>query len=468
MQIYSKSSDFIWNYSGLFFKMAGQLLLLPMVLSMLQDDLVGLWYVFLAVNSFVTTFQDGFGPTFGRNVAFCWSGSTAFLVEGAPKVDGGEVNFPVLRALIGSCKRIYRMIAFAVLIGAASLGSLYVVSVSEGLTPAQYTAAWVVFCIGVFVNVLYTYWDSFLRGIGDFAGVNKAIIVSSLTQIAVIAVMLLLDLGLLSCAVGFLVQGLVFRFMCKLFFFRAEGMREGLGGAPTPTRSEVCEIGRALSVNAFKDTAVSLANYAVTTSNTLLCAAFIGLSESSVFSVTLQVLNACVNLSTVALTTYSPSMQSAYVNGNKELGRKLAGKCLVSFYALYSVGFTLVLFVCMPVLGLFKPGIDSMPLLTISLGLYLLLWRHHSLCATLISNTNHVPYATSFVFSAVLGVALSVVFLILSGGSVLGLVAGQAIAQLVYNNWKWPHEAGRLYDTTYPCLLRAGVKAFTARFKRSR
>ena len=167
MQIYSKSSDFIWNYSGLFFKMAGQLLLLPMVLSMLQDDLVGLWYVFLAVNSFVTTFQAGFGPTFGRNVAFCWSGSTAFLVEGAPKVDGGEVNFPVLRALIGSCKRIYRMIAFAVLIGAASLGSLYVVSVSEGLTPAQYTAAWVVFCIGVFVNVLYTYWDSFLRGIGN-------------------------------------------------------------------------------------------------------------------------------------------------------------------------------------------------------------------------------------------------------------------------------------------------------------
>ena len=71
MQIYSKSSDFIWNYSGLFFKMAGQLLLLPMVLSMLQDDLVGLWYVFLAVNSFVTTFQAGFGPTFGRNVAFC-------------------------------------------------------------------------------------------------------------------------------------------------------------------------------------------------------------------------------------------------------------------------------------------------------------------------------------------------------------------------------------------------------------
>lgn len=86
------------------FKMAGQLLLLPMVLSMLQDDLVGLWYVFLAVNSFVTTFQAGFGPTFGRNVAFCWSGSTAFLVEGAPKVDGGEVNFPVLRALIGSCE----------------------------------------------------------------------------------------------------------------------------------------------------------------------------------------------------------------------------------------------------------------------------------------------------------------------------------------------------------------------------
>ena len=58
-----------------------------------------------------------------------------------------------------------------------------------------------------------------LRGIGDFAGVNKAIIVSSLTQIAVIAVMLLLDLGPSLVRGRFLVQGLVFRFMCKLFSF---------------------------------------------------------------------------------------------------------------------------------------------------------------------------------------------------------------------------------------------------------
>lgn len=76
---------------------------------------------------------------------------------------------------------------------------------------------------------------------------------------------------------------------------------------------------------------MSVANYVATTANTLLRAAFVGLAESFVFSVTLQLVNACVNVSAVMLTTYQPSLQSAYANRDIELERDLSGKSMASF-----------------------------------------------------------------------------------------------------------------------------------------
>lgn len=40
------------------------------------------------------------------------------------------------------------------------------------LDPSTYIAAWALFCVSVFVNVHFSYWESMLRGVGDFVGVN--------------------------------------------------------------------------------------------------------------------------------------------------------------------------------------------------------------------------------------------------------------------------------------------------------
>lgn len=103
-----------------------------------------------------------------------------------------------------------------------------------------------------------------------------------------------------------------------------EGVSDGLAGASKPEKTDIEKIRLAISSNAYRDTAVSIANYVATTANTLLCAAFVGLAESSVFSVTLQLVNACVNVSAVMLTTYQPSLQSAYANRDIELERDVS------------------------------------------------------------------------------------------------------------------------------------------------
>lgn len=465
MQIKAHGRDVLWNYGGLLFRMVGQFIVLPIVLSLLDSAYVGLWYVFQAVNSFIVIFQAGFTPTFARNVAYCWSGARSFSKNGLAEEHGEGVDFCVMASLLAACQTVYLRIALLCFVAISTLGTLYVVSVSGGLALSTYVAAWALFCLAVFVNVLFSYWESMLRGVGDFVGVNKATILASVAQITSSAAMLLRGCGILSCAVGFFLQGIVFRVLCRRYFFKVEGVAEGLEEAARPEKDKVKDITVAISANAYRDTAVSVANYLVTTANTLLCAAFVGLAESSAFSVTLQLINACVNVSAVMLTTYQPSLQSAYANRDVELERDLSGKSMASFALLYGACLALVILVGMPLLGIFKPGIDSDPMLTVALGVYFFLWKQQSNCATLIANTNRIPYMWPFLISAGLGVAASYLFLNLMGGSIYGLVLGQALVQLAYNNWKWPREAAKRLGTTYSVLMASGFKSLAAMAK---
>lgn len=455
MQITAKKIDFIWNYLGLFFRMAGAFLLLPLVLSMLDSRLVGLWYVFQAVNSFITVFQAGFAPTFARHFAYCWSGSKSFKSQGAAHADG-DVDYSVFETLIAACKTIYKRIAFITTLVMATAGTVYTYSVSIYMPLAEWFPAWIVFVIAVFLNIYFDYFESMLRGVGDFTGINKATIGASVMQLLTMATMLIAGFGIMSCSIGFLVQGMAFRLLCSNYFSKHDDIKRGLAFAEKPNKGQIEEVRKEISGNAYRDTLVSVANYLSTTANTLLCASLVGLSESSAFSIALQLLNACVNVSSVALSTYQPALQSAYANGDIALERKLTSRVLVSFIGLYVV--------C--VVGLFSFGIPLLSFLgkasafnygvTAALAVYMFLWKQHSVCATLIANTNRIPYTKAFVVSSCVGVLLSMILLVLFNGSIYGLIAGQFIAQVSYNNWKWPREAACRLKATYFSLLYNG------------
>ena len=44
-----------------------------------------------------------------------------------------------------------------------------------------------------------------------------------------------------------------------------------------------------------------------------------------------------------------------------------------------------------------------------------------------------------------------------------GIVCGQALSQVVYNNWKWPMYLCGKIGTTYPRLLREGLSIWRDR-----
>ncbi|HHH1715679.1 TPA: hypothetical protein ACPY4M_004563, partial [Yersinia enterocolitica] len=72
------------------------------------------------------------------------------------------------------------------------------------------------------------------------------------------------------------------------------------------------------------------------------------------------------------------------------------------------------------------------------LGLIYLLEMNHSICATIITSKNKVPFVFASLFSGGLIILLSIILSVHFKYGVLGLILAQGIVQLMYNNWKWP------------------------------
>ena len=468
MQLRTTKIDYIWSYLGTFFRMGSSFLLLPFLLAFLGDSELGLWYVFLAIASFVTLFQSGFVPSFSRNIVYCWSGVQSLSKEGLCETleERDDVNPVLFCNLIEACRQIYRIIALIAFALLGLFGTQYVVSIASEMDYSDYLAAWIIFCVGVFLNLYFSYYESLLRGVGNFPGINKAMIFSSLAQVVLAALLLVFGLGIMACAMGYFVQGVLFRLLCRHYFYSMESVSELIGSvAHSGGPEEIRDIISIISHNAIRDTVVSFSNYAATTANTLICSLVASLTTTGSYSILLQLTSAVASLATVVLTTNQPALQSAFACGDTESEKKITSSTVFSFVAIYCIGIAVVAVVLIPIMQFIRPSFSCDWFLFALMATYIFLWRQHSMCATFLTNTNKLPYVKAFVISAFAGVLLALLMAVFTDLGLYSLVLGQGLTQIVYDNWKWPHVAAARLGCTYFSLLKAGLTQVLSRVR---
>jgi len=212
--------DIIWNYLGTILSLGSNFIVLPIIIYFLDSESIGLWYVFLSLGGIVILFDFGFNPTLSRNVAYSWSGAKELSKKGVLKVDSQEPNIYLLKKVLKTCKWIYLAISALALIVLLTIGTTYVMHISQGLDKISVFSAWFVYSISIFFSLYYGYYITFLRGVGAIREVNIATILSRLIQILTSIMLLYLGLGLLAVAIANLVYGLVFRLLSKKFFYQ--------------------------------------------------------------------------------------------------------------------------------------------------------------------------------------------------------------------------------------------------------
>ena len=433
-------SDLLWSYLGTFFSVSTNIILLPIIIAYLTENEVGLWYVFASISQFVVLFDFGFAPSFSRNIAYIWCGAKSLKKESVVSINDDKTDWMEFYIILHSCKYLYLFISLLALLILLSIGSVYIIKISS----TTYVSAWIVYSVAVFLNLLYGYYTSFLRGIGAVAEKNKSSIISKLFQLILCWLLLEMKLGLLGVSVAYLFSGIALRFSSKVYFDKYENIGQRLSTIIVDSLLNKC-IDRIKIIwhNSSREGLVTISNYINSQANTLICSYMIGLSATGSYGVSLQIATLVSSISSIPFAAFQSKMQEYAVSNNTESNEKLFSFSIISFVIAYVV-LALGSLICIPFIHFIKPSfvIDVNLYLLISLQIFL--WALYGLYCSFISSFNELPYTKTYIISSVITVLLSICLVKFSNMGIWALVASPIIVSF-YNIWKWPRYVKQHY-----------------------
>lgn len=445
-------SDIVWSYLGTFFRVGTNMLLLPIIISYLTESEVGLWYVFASISQFVILFDFGFAPSFARNIAYVWCGTKTLKSESIVSVNDNETDWNEFSIILNSCKYVYLIISVLALLLLLSAGSLYILKVSS----VAYIYAWLVYSVAVFLNLLYCYYNSFLRGIGAVAESNKSAIFSKLVQLILCWILLELDFGLLGVSIAYLLSGMAFMLSSKFYFDRYEGIGQKLRSVVVDSLLKKCfDRIKIIWHNSSKEGLVTLSNYLNSQANTLICSYMIGLAATGSYGVSLQIATLVSTVSSIPFSTYQSKMQEYAISNNIESNKRLFAFAIVS-YVIAFVVLAAGSILCIPFIHYIKPSFDININMYLLILLQIFLWAYYGLFCSFISSYNSLPYTVTFIVSSLISVIMSIVLVKFSNLGIWALIVSPIIVS-IYNLWKWPNYVQDHYlNMTHLQMLKLG------------
>lgn len=444
--------DIIWSYIGSFFKVAANIILLPVVLKLLTDDELGIWYVFGSVSQIVVLLDFGFAATVARNIAYAWCGVDSLKKETIAEIqDNQETNFEYFKLVLQTCKVIYAVIAGSALLFLLTAGLFYI----NSLDPSS-IVAWMIYSIGVALNMRYCYYTSFLLGVGAVAENNKAAIITKLVQIIVSIILLFAGYGVLGVSIAYFLSGIALRLSSKLYFDNYENIRVRLKEIKTKTSwSEVKNTFKIIWHNASKDGLVTLANYLNTQANTLICSSVLGLATTGSYGLSVQLSAIAASIAGIPFSSTLPKLQEKAVKRDNQGGQKLFSGTMILFIVSFIIITGLVVLL-LPVIKWLKPTLAIDVWLLLAVFFLALVNQIYHYCASLISTFNTLPYTKAFIISSVVAVLLSYLLTKYTGVDIWGLVLAPLLVAFSYNVWKWPLYVLNLYDVSLYTFIKSG------------
>lgn len=458
MKIKVTRSDAVWSYLATLLSMGANIIVASFALGFLNDNDTALYYIFSSLSAIASLFDLGFSPAMARSMAYAWSGAKELKKNGVDEIESNEPNYYLMLKVSKACKYIYTILSLSALFLALSVGTIYIKYITSIDTINDYLISWYIYALAIFLNILYSYYSVFLRGIGCIKKINMATFVSKLIQVVACIMLLMFGLGLIGVSVAYLLYGFVFRLLAKYWFYNYGDIRDNLRSVKVKVGfKEAFEIVKTIWPNTWRDGIVTLSNYFLDQATTIIASLYLTLQETGIYSLAIQLTTVIATVAATMYTTYQPALQSAYVNRDEGMQKKYMSLIVVSYVGLFIVGMLALSTIGLPIVRLIKPSYDlSLPLVII-IGLYQFLLKLRNCYTSYISTTNRVTYWKSFFISAVTCVVLSCLFAGACNLGVYGLLAAQLISQLMYNAWHWPLVVHRELRLSIVNMCKSGL-----------
>ncbi len=457
MELKIRKQDLVWGYLAHIFSITSGIIVLPVILRLLTPQEIGLNYILLTIGGFVTLFDFGFAPQFGRNITYIFGGSQKLLKEGVDISKGRQqVNYKLLFVLIKSAKFLYNRLSLLVLFLMLTGGTFYIYFITDSFTSVENTLViWLLFSVSVFFNMYYAYYSSLLNGKGMITEHRKTLVYSKLFFTVVAISMLLMGFGLLSVAVAYFVSPFVLRFFSHKFFFTGALKSHFIG--LVATKKEIKELISIIWFNARKLGLVYLGSFTITKIGIFIAGLFLTLESIASYGLMVQLVGIIAVIAATVNTLYQPRLSFLRAQNNKKQLLADFAYTLTLFIFLYFLGS--VLFVAMGDWVLNFIGSATMLPAKNIIILYCIvvfLEINHSMFASFLVTNNEIPMVKATLISGFFITIFTYIVLKYTDLGILGIVIAPAIVQASYNNWKWPLEVVRFFDKSYLKIILLG------------
>lgn len=430
--------EIVWSYAGTAFMIGAGVILLPFILHKMPQETVGIWNIFQAISALVLLLDFGFRPTFARNISYIFSGVKTLQKEGVAHISSdAEVDYSLLKGALIAMQRFYRYMAIAVFALLATAGTAYFYYILRKYSGDWQDAmiAWILL-IAINCYNLYTfYFESLVTGKGYIKRNQQINIFGQAIYIGLAIGLIYAGFGLTAIVASQLISTVIRRVMMYRVFYTPE-LKARLDEAEPQEPKEILS---AITPNAIKIGLTQLGGFLVTKSAVLIGSVFLTLAEVACYGITLQVMDILARCAMVFYYTYMPKLAQCRAENDLPGLRRYYLLCTGSLLAVFVVGG--IIWICLGNWALDLIGSQTHFVPTAMLCVMLLiaiLEQNHAQSAGFIMADNKIPFFIPSLVSGAATVLLLWLFLDPLHMGIWGLILAPGIAQLAYQNWKWP------------------------------
>lgn len=447
--------DVLWGYAGYIADIAVYALLTPVLAIFLAPYELGLWYTFMSIYSFLISLDGAFSPIITRNASYCMSGARELVADGLPALGASkEPNYGLLASLYKANRKLMLLISGIAIGVLVAIGTPYIGFITRDAFEIRYIVSWLIFSVGVSLNVYVLSVPSFLKGIGAIAVAQKCIVWGRTIQLAICLGSVLLGYGIAGLSVGIFAGAAVIGLLGQ-FYIKTQVMPQLPPKSAAPTKSII----HTIWYNSKKLLITAVGSYGISQVNTLLCSTFIALEVTASYGLTNQAFQAVGILAFVWMQISTPAISAAKAKNDLPKQRSLFSVSCIIYYTLFILGAAVVIVFANPVLRILgaKTLLLGIPYILIA-AFNAFVEKHISLYSNFIMCGNHVPYVKAALLSGAAVCLLSSLTLYFTNWGILGLLLSQTVVQLSYNAWKWCYIVCKELQVSWPGLLLMGFR----------
>lgn len=430
--------EIAWSYVGTAFMIGAGVILLPFILHKMPQETVGIWNIFQTITVLVLLLDFGFRPTFARNISYIFSGVKSLQRNGvAHTTSEAAVDYSLLKGTLLAMKRFYRWMALAVFALLATAGTAYFYYILQKYSGDRQDAliAWILL-IAINCYNLYTfYYEALLTGKGYVKRAQQINMLGQAVYLALAIGLIYAGFGLTAIVASQLISTVIRRILTYRVFFTPELKANIELVEPQDPKA----ILSAISPNAIKIGLTQLGGFMVNKSAILIGSAFLTLEQVACYGITIQVMDILARCATVFYQSYLPKLAQCRAENDLNGLKRYYILCTGSLLAVYAVGSVAWIFLGNWALDIIQSQTHFVPTAMLMVMLLISTLEHnHAVSAGFIMADNKIPFFIPSLVSGAATVLLLWIFLSPLQMGIWGLILAPGIAQLAYQNWKWP------------------------------